>query len=85
MTIWIGKPPGPPGNAGRLKAKALTPEISESFAWTSGFRAIAERLRWSQGLSSMPEMPWLGDGVPLSTKRRSVSGNEAKALSSWAP
>ncbi len=43
------------------------------------------RLRSSQGFSSMPEMPWLDEGVPLRTKRKSVSGKEAKTLSSCAP
>jgi hypothetical protein len=85
ITIWTGKPPGPPGNGGRLNANAFAPSILLSCACTSGFNLIDERVRSSHGLSSMPAMPLLGPLVPLIAKRRSVSGKLANALSSFSP
>ena len=47
---------------------------------------MAERCRSSQGLRIMPAMPLLGPPcMPLTTKRVSVSGNEANASSSCFP
>jgi hypothetical protein len=68
-----------------LKAKALTPSILLSSACTSGFIWVDERLRSSQGFSSMPAMPLLGPLMPLMMKRRSVSGNFWNTLSMRSP
>jgi hypothetical protein len=85
ITIWTGKPPGPPGNGGRLKANALIPSILLNSACTSGLSLIDERLRSSHGVSSMPAMPFCGPLMPLRTNRKSVSGNLANSLSSFSP
>src|SRR6266849_5280246 len=72
----IGRPLAEPGKGGGETMKMFIPSMPPSCCWTSGISVPTERERSPHGLTIMPAKPWLRLGVPLSTKRVSVSGNE---------
>ena len=66
-----------PGKGGGWNAATRTPAMPLICCCTTGCRSFAVLVRWSQGLSTMPEIDWPGTS---SWKTCSVSGWAAKIL-----
>ena len=56
-----------------------------SSAWASGCSSLADRSRSPHGFRIMPAKPWFRVGMPVRTKRVSVSGKLAKVSSICFP